>query len=280
MTRFLKRIVERSLQKIAGGMGLPQISNDIRELRKICNAIQYQTAVAPDGLPIPPPELHFLVSGNADLDVSTFFEIGRACAVCVTGLLRKHDVDVDSLQAILDFGCGCGRVTRHFHSLKQARIYGTDYNPKLVAWCKNNLPFAEFEINGLRPPLAYESGKFDLIYAFSVFTHLPQSLQVPWLTELSRVLKPGGYLLFTTHGEAFAEAYLPPHEQEQFRLGHLVVQNETSAGENICGAYHPFKYVKETLATEFAVLDFLPGQHADPSRRLISQDTYLLKKSH
>jgi len=60
------------------------------------------------------------------------------------------------------------------------------------------IPFAEFDINALSPPLVYGEGSFGLIYTFSVFTHLSEALQVSWLAELSRVLKPGGYLLLTT----------------------------------------------------------------------------------
>ena len=58
-------------------------------------------------------------------------------------------------------------------------------------------------------------------YTFSVFTHLSEALQVSWLAELSRVLKPGGYLLLTTVGAPFADAFLPPRQREQFRSGKI-----------------------------------------------------------
>jgi Methyltransferase domain. len=91
--------------------------------------------------------------------------------------------------------------------LKKAKVYGTDYNRKLIDWCRQCLPFAEFETNELSPPLAYRDAQFDFIYAFSVFTHLTESLQQGWLAELSRVLKPGGHLFLTTQGAAFAQEY-------------------------------------------------------------------------
>jgi SAM-dependent methyltransferase len=190
MPQIINRLSRRILRKIADATGLSRLSQDVRELRRICIAIQHQTAISPDGLPLPPPQLHFLVSGNDLLDVNDFLAAGRGCADGLTQHLKKHNVDIDSFESILDFGCGCGRVTRHFHSLKHARVYGTDYNTQLVDWCKENLKFGEFGVNDLKPPLAYGDGKFDLVYAFSVFTHLPESLQQPWLSELGRVTKP------------------------------------------------------------------------------------------
>ena len=49
----------------------------------------------------------------------------------------------------------------------------------------------------------YPDATFDLIYAFSVFTHLAPAGQTFWIAELTRVLKPGGCLFLTTHGEHY-----------------------------------------------------------------------------
>src|SRR5205807_145167 len=126
-------------------------------------------------LPLPLPELHFLVSGIKDLDPAAFLDIGRACANDINRLVDKHAKGLDAFEAVLDFGCGCGRVMRHLHGLKNVKLHGTDYNPRLVDWCRTNLPFATFGLNQLQPPLAYEDSTFDLAWAFSVFTHLPEA---------------------------------------------------------------------------------------------------------
>lgn len=216
----------------------------------------------PDDLPIPPQELRYLVSGNPTDSESSFLEMGRLCAQCIEAALKKAGVEMDSLKAVLDFGCGCGRTIRHFRTLTKTQLSGTDYNPTLVDWCAHNLTFAQFGINQLHPPLTYADAAFDLVYAFSVFTHLPESLQFSWMRELSRVLRPAGYLVIST----LPLNLLP----EARRTGPMVVLKENQAGANACMAYHTTAYVQEKLAKGFEVIEFIEGG--------VGQDFYLLKK--
>jgi SAM-dependent methyltransferase len=60
-------------------------------------------------------------------------------------------------------------------------------------------------VNGHEPPLPFESEKFDLVYAVSVFTHIDQ-FWASWMVELHRVLAPGGFLVATIMSEAMSEA--------------------------------------------------------------------------
>src|SRR5947207_15905189 len=85
-----------------------------------------------DGLPIPPQELRYLVSGDPKDTKSSFFHMGGLCAQRIVEALKKTGVEIDSCDAILDFGCGCGRTIRHFQTLKKANLYGTDINPTLI----------------------------------------------------------------------------------------------------------------------------------------------------
>jgi SAM-dependent methyltransferase len=187
-------------------------------------------ATGPDGLPVPPPELIVRVAGSAD--VEWFLEGGRLGYESV----RAH-VPRDELESVLDFGCGCGRVTRYWRDFAGS-ISGTDLSAEAVTWCRENLPFARFERNDLEPPLTFSDGSFDLVYGLSVFTHLTVDTQRRWLGELRRVLRPGGYLLLTTHGESYADR-LEPDEHERFRAGEIVVRWQEVAGSNLCAAYHP-----------------------------------------
>lgn len=233
---------------------------------------------SPDGLPLPPARLRFLVVGSTD--VSSFVEGGQRVAGTIERTLARNGLDMRGFEALLDFGVGCGRVARHWSKLNGVEVHGSDYNAELVEWCKRNLRFGVFTTNELAPPLAYADAKFDFAYAYSVFTHLPEEIQRAWISELARVLKPGGHLLVTTHGERFAEARLDAENLDRFRNGELVLRPHGDPGSNIFAAFHPPEYVREELARGLEVVDFIPGagpKARDPGR--VPQDVYLLRKA-
>jgi SAM-dependent methyltransferase len=105
------------------------------------------------------------------------------------------------VRRVLDFGCGCGRLTRLFARAQPGwEAYGSDVNPDLVQWCADQLAPVRTTQNDLTPPLAFDAASFDLVYSVSVFSHLAAAAAQAWLADLARVLRPGGILLVTTHG--------------------------------------------------------------------------------
>ena len=119
------------------------------------------------------------------------------------------------------------------------------------------MTFARFEINALTPPLPYADEQFDLVYALSVFTHLPEPLHFAWMREMKRVLKTDGYLIFSTHGEPYL-GDLTPDQQAEFRAGRVVVKDQDAAGTNRCGVYVSEEYSAHTWPTDSASWTFCP----------------------
>jgi SAM-dependent methyltransferase len=215
---------------------------------------------------VPPASLIVRVAGTPD--VAWFLRGGRLAAGSVRAALWRQGRRIEELGAVLDFGCGCGRVSRNWLALRDTDVFGSDMNEQAIEWCRRNLPFASFEVNGLAPPLAFETAHFDLVYALSVFTHLPEEIQLLWMRELERVLRPGGLLMLSTHGEHYVPR-LAVDERARFAAGEVVVRWDEVAGTNLCTAFHPPSYVRDRLAARFEPLEFLAeGAKGNPHQDL------------
>jgi 2-polyprenyl-3-methyl-5-hydroxy-6-metoxy-1,4-benzoquinol methylase len=207
------------------------------------------------GVALPPSPLRVRVTGTAD--IFSFLDGGEKAAATVRNLLSRQGVEVAGLGSILDFGCGCGRVLRHWRGLKRTAVHGCDTNADLVRWCQAHLADAEVRVNAREPPLEYGTGQFDVIYAFSVFTHLPAAAQQAWLAEFRRILRPSGHLIFSSHGSHYQDR-LSPAEEARFDRGELVVRHVWASGTNYCNTFHPECWVRKVLLDGWEVLDFVP----------------------
>ena len=220
---------------------------------------------AVEGPPLPPRRLMVRVAGTADAD--WFLRSGRAAYDAIAAHVPLADIE-----SVLDFGCGCGRVTRYWTGFPGS-VAGSDVSRQAIEWCRENLPFARFEANALAPPIAFADRSFDVVYALSVFTHFTEDLQLAWRDELSRVLRRGGLLLMTTHGRSYLPR-LDPADRQRFDNGELVVRWGDLPGTNLCSAYHPERYLRETFADGFTFLELEPeGARGNPT-----QDLVLLRK--
>jgi 2-polyprenyl-3-methyl-5-hydroxy-6-metoxy-1,4-benzoquinol methylase len=133
-----------------------------------------------DAVPLPPEVLRLMVAGTGDAD--WFLAAGKLAADALAELLARNGIDLAACESVLDFGCGCGRVARHILHLPAA-LHGCDSNPVAVEWCGEHLPGGRFRVNALASPLDYDAESFDVVYAFSVLTHLPPDLQTHWMAS-------------------------------------------------------------------------------------------------
>jgi ubiquinone/menaquinone biosynthesis C-methylase UbiE len=117
----------------------------------------------------------------------------------VIDALAKYDI---ISRRMLDFGGSTGRAFRHFRAQGGVgEVWACDFKKISVQWCKEHYGTSvNVFLSTVVPSLPIEDDYFDLITAFSVFTHIDE-LEDAWLLELRRILKPGGLLYLTVHDE-------------------------------------------------------------------------------
>lgn len=106
--------------------------------------------------------------------------------------------------SVLEFGCGWGRIIRFFlKDVEPQRIWGLDCMPEAIELCRGTNRLSHFELVNPFPPTTVPSESFDLIYSYSVFSHLSEDAHLAWLGEFKRILKPGGLAIITTRPREF-----------------------------------------------------------------------------
>lgn len=124
------------------------------------------------------------------------------------GLEPHHDV--------LDVGCGVGRMAAPLVPYLDGGSYaGFDVGREMVRWCRRRIssqrPDFEFTwapvynrkynpfgtISGSEYRFPYPDSSFDFVFATSLFTHLMRRDAAHYLSEIARVLRPGGRTLLT-----------------------------------------------------------------------------------
>lgn len=83
------------------------------------------------------------------------------------------------------------------------------------------MPEINFNSNSLAPSLKYEDNSFDFLYSVSVFTHLSEEMHYRWFKENLRIVRPGGIIMLTTHGDKYK---LLPNELFRYEQGELVMR--------------------------------------------------------
>jgi SAM-dependent methyltransferase len=161
-----------------------------------------------DGLvppPLPDEGLQRAWVGSSGVDA--LLEAGRFTALAVEAL-SERGASPDDVGRVLDFGCGWGRIYRCFlRHCRPGSLVGVDIDEGCVALCRKAMPYGSFELCDPMPPLAFADEAFDAVTAYSVFSHLAEEPFRRWLREFARVLRPGGFVFFTTLKEAHVDAW-------------------------------------------------------------------------
>jgi ubiquinone/menaquinone biosynthesis C-methylase UbiE len=117
--------------------------------------------------------------------------------------LRTKTADLAKLQrgeAVLDVGCGTGtQALKAYERVGETgRVSGIDRGPRQIARARAKAARRKFPIDfqiGVIEQLAFPDQSFDVVLSTLMMHHLPDDLKRQGLTEIARVLKPGGRLL-------------------------------------------------------------------------------------
>jgi SAM-dependent methyltransferase len=221
-----------------------------------------------------PPE--FFIYETYRLNYKWYHDDGVNTAAEIITILSKQTDLAEPGTRILDWGCGPGRIVRHFPLLlPNTEIFATDYNEKYIEWCKENLKGINFTANKLDPPTSYSNSVFDAVIGLSIFTHLSEKGHVDWINELYRIIKPGRYLYITTHGKAYYSK-LTAAEKKLYDTGHMVTRQYSDEGNRLYSSFQPKEFMQKLLKEKFQIVEFVPGkvENDEPA-----QDIWLLQKS-
>lgn len=102
--------------------------------------------------------------------------------------------------AVLDLGVGGGRTTPYLAS-RASRYVGIDYSPAMVKACRAKFPQLEFMVADASDLSAFPSASFDaVVFAFNGIDYvLPEGSRRQCFEHVSRILKQGGLLIFSSH---------------------------------------------------------------------------------
>lgn len=208
------------------------------------------------------------------LDYRKFIEDG---ALAAQELLSWTGSYLSSTQPIiLEWGCGAGRIIRHIPSLQpHTQLYACDINESLINRDRENIPSITFSTINSFPPMLYADDFFDLVYGFSVLTHIDASLQQDWIAELYRILKPGGIALLTAHGNAYTHQLLPAQRKQLLQNG-IYTQSFQQPGHRMVSTYHHPPSFQKTLEKFFTVIEYYDG--SNHPEKAGGQDVWILRK--
>tara|TARA_Y100000310_G_scaffold345402_1_gene464549 strand:+ start:55938 stop:56696 length:759 start_codon:yes stop_codon:yes gene_type:complete len=127
-------------------------------------------------------------------------------------MLKRH-LPIKNNMRILDAGCGTGKNIEYLQ--KFGEVHGVDYSNEALQFChKRGLTHL---YRGEIEQLPFEANSFDLVTCFGVLYHEGIKDDQKAIKELSRVCKPGGYLLITTPAGEFLnkKPFYGAHDKSQ-----------------------------------------------------------------
>lgn len=189
-------------------------------------------------------------------------------------ILEKIDQPLIRCESLLEFASGYGRLTRHLSKFPGSdKVHSADVMPGSVEFIREKFSIDGFYSSNQPGQLEFPQ-QYEVIFVLSLFSHLPQSSWSDWLQKLFSALKPGGHLVFSTHGEGFADRNNIELDQHGF---FFIASSESShlAGEEYGTSITSQAFVKNVVAG----IDGMEVALFQADHFWAGQDAWAIKKS-
>ncbi|MCF8359108.1 MAG: class I SAM-dependent methyltransferase [Prolixibacteraceae bacterium] len=217
--------------------------------------------------PLPPSDIQSMYVGsdgyNSFLEANIFIEK-------MMNTISDHGLELNKNMNILDCGVGWGRLYRSMlRYFNHSSILGIDIDEKAIDICQNTMPNGRFSLISKTPPYKnLKESSFDIVYLYSVLSHLSESGFLSMFKEFSRILKKNGFLIFTT----LKSAHLKVWESRINSVGYGSILKKVG--------FNYKKWEKQMKKGNFLFVPFGGGDSSRPSDyygETIISEKYLIK---
>jgi SAM-dependent methyltransferase len=130
-----------------------------------------------------------------------YFTDGQKSAQALRGLVERDTaINPEEPWTMLEFASGYGCVSRHLaKAAPKAEVTACDIHQQAIDFIQDRLS-VNAVISVPDPDEFWLGREYDVVFALSFFSHMPIRSWGRWLKALFRHVRPGGSLIFTTHG--------------------------------------------------------------------------------
>ena len=139
----------------------------------------------------------------------------------------------------LDLGCGNGKTVITLQDLGY-RVTGVDFSSVAIDYCRRNIKDAEFIVGDVTD-LPFGDRSFDYVTAVHVLEHLDDPSLKKTVSEIERVVRPGGYV--------FVRSFTPNDMRSEKRAGSDIFYRFYDI-PTIRDAFDGFEFVSAELIEE------------------------------